>query len=98
MIQEAESLPASFKAALMGEIEFHRTQENGRLYHARVGGPVSPFIDAINQHRERYAKKLAQLKSVGTPVATLEYVENKIDEIRVQEINRIIAAGKIEFA
>lgn len=98
MQSEAERLPASFRAAIMAEILYHRTQEGGRLYHPKPDGPASPFLIAVDQHRARYLKKLADLKSTGAPVATLEFVADRIEEIRAETINRIAAEGVIEFA
>ena len=41
MRAQAASIAADFKADIMGEILFARTQEGGRLFHARPDGKYS---------------------------------------------------------
>jgi hypothetical protein len=90
--KEITNLAPSFRAAIMGEI-LH--------YRGKVDSQVAQFLAAVEVHKLRYAKKLADERAKtarGLPLSKLiDIVESKIREIAHDEIQRAKDTNKVEF-
>jgi hypothetical protein len=99
MTQQLDDLVRALRAEIMGAIGHHRMQERGRLHHPHPGGPVSPFLDAIAAHRERYKAKLSTMRTLKqAPSAEIDAAETKINALADAEIQRAQSAGRVDYA
>jgi hypothetical protein len=92
--KEITNLAPSFRAAIMGEILHYRGKVDAL-------SQVAQFLAAVEVHKLRYAKKLADERAKtarGLPLSKLiDIVESKIREIAHDEIQRAKDTNKVEF-
>ena len=88
---EIEDLAFGFRNEVNAEILKHRD--------SKALGVVGSLVVNIEAHRARYAKKLDAIRA-GADAATVALADNirrEIDALATKEIQRVRAAGRVEF-
>jgi hypothetical protein len=85
-LNEIETLPESFSAAITAE----------KLQHRGIdAGLIAAFVGKVEEHHARYGVKIRNLRELGGDAAALDTVQHAINSMAVAAIDHAKFAGRV---